>query len=130
FFTSKAGRVTRLRVKSGLVVLGVLLTSTPHGLAGQSLTSGAVGGVVRDSGGVSLGDVLLTLEQRGSGLARVANTPHSGRFNFAMVAPGDYDLLVERLGYLPRRLRGLVVSAGRTLRVDITVNRAAGLVRN
>jgi hypothetical protein len=104
--------------------------SLPRGLAGQSLTSGAVGGVVRDTSGAPLGEVLLTLEQRGTGLARVANTPHSGRFNFAMVPPGDYDLLVERLGFLPRRLRGLVVAAGRTLRVDLTVNRTAGLVRN
>ena len=112
----------------GVLAAALLALGRAPGSA-QSLTSGALGGTVSDSLGGPLGDALVSLIQRGTGLTRLFTTAKNGRYSFTMIPPGSYDLLAEHLGYLPRRIEGVVLTPGRTLRVDVLVMRTEGPVR-
>lgn len=116
-------------VRRAWAIAGVLVVFVGRPLWSQSLTSGAVAGTVRDSLGGPLADVLVSLIQRGTGINRLFTTVKNGAYSFTMVAPGPYDILVEHLGYLPRRINGVVLTPGRTLRVDVAILAVEGRVR-
>ncbi|MFM2152674.1 MAG: hypothetical protein RL199_1109, partial [Pseudomonadota bacterium] len=66
------------------------------------------------------------------GTDRIALTDAGGRFRMTGVPPGTWQVLVTHDGYLPRRVDGVVVSAGvetplptQVLQVDATVARAS-----
>ena len=90
----------------------------------QSLTTGTLHGSIRDSVGVSLSGVRLTLTDVGTGVSHVIDASWSGRFELAFLPPGTYDLLAERLGYRPRRVEGIPVRAGRRIGLDVTLAEA------
>ncbi|MBI1722500.1 MAG: TonB-dependent receptor [Gemmatimonadetes bacterium] len=87
----------------------------------QSLTTGTLTGIVRDGGGALLPDAGVTLIDRVTGTARSVLTPRGGQFAFTLVPPGEYDLLVERVAYRPRRVRGIPVLPGANLDVPVSL---------
>lgn len=85
--------------------------------AAQSLTSATLSGTVRAGDGTPLGDALVTVQESPGGLSRAATTLRDGAFSFPLLSAGTYDVLVERLGYRPKRLVGIVVAAGSVVQV-------------
>ena len=57
--------------------------------------------------------VMLTSGKTGQ--ARGATTDSEGRFNFAALQPGTYDLKVERQGFQTLEQRGVILSANENL---------------
>ena len=88
--------------------------------SGQSLTRGSVSGVVRDPTGTALSGTSVILRDLSSGNSQAATTLRDGRFRFFLLLPGEYELLAERFGSGPRRLRGISVRPGR--RLDLAVD--------
>ena len=60
-----------------------------------------------------------------SGWERVELTLPSGAFQFTQVPPGEYELLVEIIGYGPVRVVGLPIRPGELTRVPVTIQSAA-----
>ena len=86
--------------------------------AQQRPAVGVIDGVVTDTGLVALADV--TVSMLGSGLKVVTGT--SGRFQILAVPPGQYILMVRRIGFAPVS-SAVQVTAGDTLRASFALER-------
>jgi hypothetical protein len=104
-------------------VAAVLLLTLVGPVQAQSRVSGTVQGTLRDAAGVPVGGALLTLREGSVGVARSFQTGRDGEFEFALLAPGEYELLVEHLDYRPARVLGLQVRPGRRVSIPVTVER-------
>jgi len=107
-----------------------LLIAVP--LRAQTLTQGAVDGVVRDPEGKPLSGVVVTLRDRTGFGSMTRTSGKDGRFMLGLLPPGQYDLLLEALGYQPLRIRAIPVRAGNGTRLDYVLSgartAAAGVV--
>src|SRR5688572_28962178 len=110
-----------------LCALPILLLTWSNAL-GQGLTTGALRGSVKGATGAPLGDVLVTLIQSGSGLSRLRTTDMDGAFEFGLLAPGDYELLIEREGFVPLRVTNVAVRPGRAVTSNVSLRAAQGPV--
>ena len=112
-----------MRLRTGVVVTAVLcacVVAAPAARA-QSLTAGEITGTVEDSAGVPLRDALVTVVDVATGVSRVVAASHTGRFHVSLVAPGEYQLLVEDLGYRPVRVLGVGVRSGVATTVSVAL---------
>jgi hypothetical protein len=115
----------RIPHHSGLrsLACGLFLAAAVPALAAQSLTSGALKGVVRGQDGNMLRGISLTLEGRAGNTITEMQTGFSGEFRLSGLVPGQYRLLAEQQGYQPVRLVGIIVAAGETTVLEITLER-------
>jgi hypothetical protein len=67
--------------------------------------------VTNDSGG-PIADAIVTLRDLNTGLERWAETTSDGRFSFALLYPGSYELKAEQLGYKPKIVRTIRLAPG------------------
>jgi hypothetical protein len=102
-----------------LVTLIILFAGAPA--AAQSPTTGVVRGIVLDEFEEPLGDVLVTLVSRATGAQREGSTDRQGAYSFPFVAPGEYDIVIERLGYVPVRVVALRVTPGGSVQLATTL---------
>jgi hypothetical protein len=95
-----------------------------------------VGGTVQDPSGASVAGAKITLRPDSGGEARPASTDVTGRFRFAAVGPGQYELSAETPGFKPALVKlrvgtrspapiRIVLSLA-DLRERVTVNGGAG----
>ncbi len=101
------------------VCFAVLLALASAPLPAQSVTSGTLEGTVRSADGSLLNDASILLTDASGGSTRALAISPGGRFNAGFLPSGSYDLLVERIGYAPRRLRGVTLRPGQ--HVDLRV---------
>jgi hypothetical protein len=94
--------------------------------AGQSLTSGSLSGAVRGPDGAPVFDALVTVTESRGGGSRATVTSRGGEFTISLLAPGIYEVLVEHLGYAPKRVLGVPVAAGGAVRVPVTLGGGSG----
>ncbi|HUO38529.1 MAG TPA: carboxypeptidase-like regulatory domain-containing protein, partial [Mycobacterium sp.] len=87
----------------------------------QSLTAGSLSGTVVDSVGTPVYQASLTVTDRGTGLARSTQTDRDGRFSLTLLAPSQYDVYVEQLGYRPKLVEAVPVYAGANADVTIVI---------
>lgn len=85
-----------------------------------SLGTGGIRGVIRDSSGQAIIGAQISMP----GTTLVAESDDSGRFELAKVRPGMLALRFRRLGFQPDTVE-LLVLAGRTVPLDVTLARAA-----
>jgi len=111
--------------RSPFVGLGtiVLLLALVRPAPGQSPNAGSLRGTVVDEAGTPLVDAVVSVVRAGSGVHRVVHTDRAGRFVATFLPSGRYEAVVERLGYRPQRIVGLVVASGRD--TEVTVRLAA-----
>jgi len=114
--------VMRRNILLGLgLVSYLLLGSSP--LRGQSLTSGSLHGTVQTADGQPVTGASVTLESRTGAALLNLESGRDGAFDAQLLTPGEYRVLVEQIGYQPLRARGIIVTAGATTVVVITVER-------
>jgi len=102
-------------VQALMIVTGI---SSP---APAQILYGSVTGTVRDSQGAALTGATVTASNTGTGLGLEAVTDAAGNFTFRNVPTGTYDLRASLQGFKPVRHAGLPVTAGRAIRVDLTL---------
>lgn len=101
------------------VLAALLLAALPAGA--QSLTTGTVGGVVRDGEGRVLTDALIRVTGRGAGVTRSTRSVEGGRFELPFLPPGEYEVRVERLGYRPKRVQRVPIRPGQTVDLEVVL---------
>jgi len=119
-----AGAARGRRIRSGRAALAAilfLLPVAPRPARAQTLSTGMIVGGVVDGQGAPLNGVTVTLTNRVNGQRSMARTDRGGQFGSALLAPGHYDALFERLGFRPHRVEDILVVAGgsRDLRVSL-----------
>ncbi len=114
----------RLRHVAGALCALILSLACASRLHAQTIASGALEGIVRDAAGMPLGDVTVTLSSPDGGGSRTVGTPRDGAFRFILLPPGTYAILVERLGYRPKRIEGVPVQTGGTVRLNVSLTAA------
>ena len=124
----KPSSASRHRPSSGLPIVWILtvllcsmMVGSTNGLASQSLTSGELNGLVVDALGEPILGARVVATSPTSGWARAELTPRSGVFHFTQLPPGDYELLVEIIGYGPVRVVGIPIRPGASIRVPVTI---------
>jgi hypothetical protein len=118
-------RFGRRVVRAGLVLMALVLVTPAAGRA-QSPATGGVAGVVTGGSEELLGDVLVTLTELHTGVERAAFTTRFGTFRFGYLPPGEYELFIERIGFVPKRITGLPVRPGPDVRVHSSLTSREG----
>ena len=85
----------------------------------QTVTTGAIEGVILSAAGARLSGVEVTLVHRASGLSRTVVADRAGVYRSVALAPGRYDLRAERLGFRPLLVQDVTVGAASTIALDL-----------
>ena len=116
---------SRVSVRRASWVGVMLACSAGPSLAAQSVTSGSLSGVVRASDAATVRGALVTLTAVRGSVQRSMTTRSNGEFAFPLLAPGTYEILVEHLGYRPKRVGEIPVPPGVAVRTSVTLERGA-----
>src|SRR5216684_3200920 len=107
------------RVVLVVVALCCLFALTPSALYSQ--TAGTVVGLVIDSSGGAVAGATITLTDKATNTPRTATSNEAGRYVFANVSPGIYDIRVTMKGFRQSAVAGQEVVVGQTLTVNVTL---------
>ena len=110
--------------------VGIFVFLAAAGLAfGQSSTTGALAGTVRDEAAAALPGVTVTLTDDATNQIQTAATGVDGGYRFSMLAPGTYEVQFGAAGFKTARMASLVVSVSETGTLDAAMVPGAGGVQ-
>lgn len=114
------GRQTRYVAPLAAVVAmtTILVLGMPRQASGQVLY-GSLVGTVEDQTGAVVPGAAVSITSSETGLSRETATDSSGRYVFANVVPGTYDLKVTAKGFRPMTRSGVRVSINVVTREDV-----------
>ena len=105
---------------SGLqIAMAVCLSWSALAGHARAQTAATITGIVVDGTGAALPGVALTLQNTATGLTRISATTGEGRFVFAGVPAGEYDLRAELAGFHTLVRRGLEATVAQTIFVPL-----------
>src|SRR5947209_2609310 len=102
------------------VCVGVLLTLSSTRAFAQGET-GSVTGVVTDPQGGTVPGADVTLTDVATKSPRTTTTNDSGRYHFASVPVGNYDITISKAGFKTHKAAAQKVSVGSQLTVDVAL---------
>ncbi len=112
----------RLSFFLGLVLsIGVSLSLSATAARAQTASSGSVTGVVSDPQGASVPGADVTLTDLATNSNQTTTTNDSGRYNFPVVHPGLYDIIVSKSGFKVAKMAQQRVSLGLLLTVNVAM---------
>lgn len=111
---------------AALLLLGLLASALPGAasLSAQSITGGNLGGQISDQAGRPLARARVVTSSPTSGWEGTTTTSASGRFQFTLLPPGEYEVFVEIIGYRPARVMGIPVRPGSEIRIPVSLAEA------
>jgi len=113
------GHARRAKRWSLLIALWLVL---PSAAVAQSTDRGVLAGTVTDSSEKVMNGVEVTLSGRKLiGGLQTRNTDAAGRYRFAGLLPGEYELVVASPGFKTLRRSGIVVPVAATLTIDFAM---------
>jgi hypothetical protein len=105
----------------GVLSVLVLTLLTTVSIAAQGQAGGGVKGVAKDEqGAVVPGVTVSATSESAPGLHRTV-TDRTGQFRLADLPPGEYEITAELNGFATFKRPSVVVRAGRTVDVDVTM---------
>src|SRR5579859_1615461 len=104
-----------------LAVLFCLFAVTPSSLFAQAISTGTVAGTVTDPSGGAVVGASVTLMDTATNIPRTAATNETGRYFFANVPPGTYNVSVNKTGFRVSKLANQVVTVGATLTLNVVM---------
>jgi hypothetical protein len=110
---------SRIPVRLGWLTL-VLAAALAPGLLAQSNTTGMIGGRVVDAQGAAIPGARVQLRSTGTGVVSAVQAGAHGRFQFAYVAPGAYQLTASAPGFATAR-RPVEVTIGQTVAATVAL---------
>lgn len=89
-------------------------------------TTSAITGTVKDQAGAVIAGAKVTTRSLETNLARATVTDGEGRYTFAELRVGQYELRAEQTKFAPETRTGITVTIGETAVIDLTLKVAAG----
>ena len=86
---------------------------------GQAISTGTIQGAVTDPAGASVAGATVTLTEAATNTSRSETTNDSGRYIFANVEPGIYDLAITKQGFRVTKFVKQEVTVGATIQLDV-----------
>ena len=115
----------KLKAMGSLVALIALALALQPACFGQaSATSGEITGTITDPSGAALPGATVEITNTGTGLKQTGTTTDSGLYRFSLLPLGSYDLDIQAAGFGPAHQKGIVINAGATATVNVTVQLA------
>ncbi|MGA8618449.1 MAG: carboxypeptidase-like regulatory domain-containing protein, partial [Candidatus Sulfotelmatobacter sp.] len=108
-------------MKLALFLLVVVCVGSALPAWAQSASSGTVFGVVTDPSGALVSGATVTLTDASTKVARTAPTNTTGRYFFADVNPGVYQISVAKPGFSTTKAEHQEVQVGINLQVDLSL---------
>src|ERR1700730_2969034 len=108
---------SRTQFVAMLAALLCLSALCPTSLHAQAASSTSIAGVVTDSSGAIVADAAVKLTDKATNTPRATNTNDAGRYFFANVVSGEYEITASKTGF---RITKTVVTA--TVGVPLTVD--------
>jgi len=109
------------RVALLLAALFCLFAISPVSLFAQSASTGTVAGTVTDPSGGAIVGATVTLTDTATNTPRSSTTNEAGRFFFANVVPGSYNVAVSKTGFRVSKLVNQVVTVGASLTLNVSL---------
>lgn len=104
-----------------LVTVAAMLLSLASPAEPQSITRGRLDGTVRDSAGAPFYNARVQVTQTSTGVTWVQRTDATGRFGLPLLPEGNYDVVIEAIGYQPILIEDLPIGPGRLREVSATL---------
>src|SRR3984893_8304710 len=111
---SFSSRTQFVAILAALLCLSALCPTSLHA---QAASSPSIAGVVTDSSGAIVADAAVKLTDKATNTPRTTNTNDAGRYFFANVGSGEYEISASKSGF---RITKTVVTA--TVGVPVTVD--------
>lgn len=115
--SKKCERVSFLFVAALLAALVIAIA--PMAAWGQATNTGTITGSVVDNTNAIVPDATVTITQTATGSTRTTTTNNEGRFAFANVDPGTYDIKVTKQGFASTVVTNQVVQVGLQLTENV-----------
>jgi hypothetical protein len=109
------------RVVLFVVAFCCLFALTPSALFSQAASTGTVAGTITDPTGAAVAGATVTLTDISTNAVRSAETNEAGRYIFANVVPGTYNVMINKTGFRVSRLSKQVVAVGTVLTLDVAM---------
>src|SRR5262245_14805059 len=111
----------RKRVVLLVVALACLVTLVPSAMFAQSAGTGTVAGTVTDPSGRAVVGATVTMSDITTNTARTATTNETGRYIFANVEPGTYNVTINATGFRVAKFANEVVKVSTLLSLNVTM---------
>ena len=95
-------------------------------LAGSAQVLGEIKGTVTDSSGAALANAQVTLVQSATGIQQRQPATGTGQYDFANLTSGSYELQVSAPGFAALDRRGLTITTGATVGLDLALAAGSG----
>jgi carboxypeptidase family protein/TonB-dependent receptor-like protein len=113
-------RRPRLRALTAALLLG--LWWSPAVPAAAQIATATLSGTVRDDTGAALPNVTVTARSDATGATRRTTTSADGRYRFAALDPGRYEVRAELASFKTAIQTGVILTVGGTTDSDITMS--------
>lgn len=115
------GTFARRTVTLMLATVAALLAFPDAAVAQEGMTTGSIGGVVRDADGAPLADAVVRVRSVDRGTERETLTGENGRFRVGLLQPGDYIVQAELPPLRPVEAGPVTVGLGERTSVNLTL---------
>lgn len=105
----------------GRSILTIVFLFAPNLIYGQAAATGTVSGQITDPQGAAVKGTEVRLLDQATNVTRVTSSNEQGRYDFANVAPGTYDLSVDSQGFAVSKITGQKVDIGLALTLNVTL---------
>lgn len=102
--------------------LACLLVLTPSAAYSQATSNaGAVGGQVTDTSGGTVAGAIVTLTDKSTNTPRTTTSNEAGRYVFASVPPGAYEITANKTGFRVSKVSQIDVTVGTPLTINFAL---------
>jgi hypothetical protein len=115
-------KISRTKSVVGVLFFAFLFCiCTPIRVLGQAASTGTVAGTVTDPSGAAVAGAAVTLIDPSTSDTRKTMTNESGRYIFANVPPGTYNVTINKTGFRVTKFSSQVVNIGSALTLNATM---------
>src|SRR5262245_9506683 len=118
--TRKSTMSSRRRTAAAALLLAISLIVPAH--AAAQIATATLSGAVRDDTGAALPNTAVTAKNTATSATRTTTTGNDGRYRFAALEPGVYEVRAELARFKTAIRTGVVLTVGGTTDADVTMS--------